>query len=412
MIKEIFGIAGRNILRNRRRTILNMIALIVGMSIMIASIGWVRGYFTTLYNGMIRLDTGHIQVVHQDYLDEERRLPLDLLVEDYHSIRSRLAENDFVQTASGRIQFELELGNGREYMPMRGRAVDPQYETAVTDIQKYLVDGEYLGSGNDAGVMLGSDAADLLDVEVGDAVYVRVRDRFGAPNTAVLNLTGIFSTGYPLFDRYTAVSELAWTADFLRLSDAVTHIVIRLEHGSPESAVESLQDDLPGQMQAYPWRRFAQTMIALVEADIGSFVILMGILFLLILLGILNSMSMAVRERGREIGTMRAIGLKRRNLHQMLLAESVVIGVISAAAAAVIGGGFAAYVQFVGFDVAQFMPPDLPVPFGDRFYGDYRLSDFLVSAAVGIGSAMLGTLLPARRAVRLNIVDTMRSGTL
>ena len=412
MDKELLAIALRNITRNRRRTALNMIALTVGMTIMIAAMGWVRGYFTTLYDGMITLDTGHVQVLHRDYLAEARRMPLDLLVEDYAATRATLLESDRVARASGRIEYELELGNGREYMPMRGRAIDPLHEREITTIENFIVSGRYLAeSAGGAGVVIGRPAAELLGVAPGDTVFLRVRDRFGAPNTTTLEVTGVFNTGYPLFDRHVVFTDLRQTAEFLRVGDAVTHIVLGLGgRPDPERVATALNATLPDSLTAYRWQRFARTMIAAVEADIGAFVILMAILFFLVLLGILNSMSMAVRERGREIGTMRAIGLKRRQLRRLIIAESIAIALLSAIAACVIGGAFAAYVQFVGFDVAGMMPADLPIPFGDRFYGDTRAVDFIATGALGIATAVLGSLGPARRAARLAIVDTMRIG--
>ena len=421
MGNELLAIAARNISRNKRRTVLNMIALTIGMSIMIVSLGWVRGYFTTLYDAMIELDTGHVQILHREYLDEARRVPLDLLVEGYGELRASLLEVDGVEHVGARVEFELEMGNGREFMPMRGRAVEPGREREITTIERFIVGGRYLGGseGNpveaDGGarVVIGRDAADMLGVGPGDTVLLRVRDRHGAPNTASAEVAGVFSTGYPLFDRRLVLTELSYADWLLRLESGVTHVVLGLRDARhPGRVAEALNAILPDRLEAHRWQRFARTMVAAVEADIGAFAILMAVLFMLILLGILNSMSMAVRERGREIGTMRAIGLKRHQLRALLMSESAAIALLSAAVAWVFGGAFAAYVQFVGFDLAGMMPQDLPIPFGDRFYGDTRAIDFVASTALGVVTAVLGSLGPARRAARLAIVDTMRSGSV
>lgn len=408
---ELLRIAARNVRRNRRRSVLNILALMMGMSIMIASLGWVRGYFTTLYTGMMELDTGQVQILHGDYLTQERRVPLDLLVEDYPAIRSSLLDHPAIREVTGRIRYEVEVGNGRVYLPMTGRAVDPRREQAITTVQEFLVSGEYLRPG-EPGVLIGADAAQRLELAAGDTVFLRVRDRYGAPNTTVHPVTGIFRMGYPLFDRNLVLTDLRETADFLRTGGpyGVTHLVLALEAGfDPEKTAPVLQALLPEELAAYPWQRFARTMIAAVEADRGAFVLLMGILFLLILLGILNSMSMAVQERSREIGTMRAIGLKKYQLLALLLAESVILAILAAAIAMVCGGAAAAYAQIVGFDVAGAMPESLPIPFGDRFHGDYRPVDFLISAGFGVITALVGTILPALRAVRMHPADTLRA---
>ncbi|GAB6088613.1 ABC transporter permease [Spirochaeta dissipatitropha] len=405
---DMIQVAFRNILRNPRRTILNVIALGLGMSIMLASLGWMRGYFSTLYSGMINLDTGHVQLLHRDYLDEERRMPLDLVIDDYRTVRSELSRRSGVSAVSGRIHYDLELGNGREYMPMRGRGIDFDHEFDITRIRDFME-----SEGAETGVLIGRTAAELLGVQTGDTVFIRVRDRHAAPNTTTMTVAGVFSTGYPLFDRYLVLSDLQETSQLLRMDNSVTHMALRLEDGlNPQRFAAMLNNELSPDMEAYRWQRFARSMVAAVEADIGAFSMLIGILFLLIILGILNSMSMTVRERNREIGTMRAIGMKRRELSALLLTEGAVIALLSSVVALLIGGSFAAYVQFVGFDIAQFMPPDLPIPFGDRFYGDYRIPDYLISLGIGVAAAVLGTLIPIRRAARLNVVETMRSGAV
>lgn len=407
---ELLRIGARNVARNRRRSVLNILALSVGMTMMIAALGWVRGYFTTLYTGMMAFDTGQAQILHRDYLQEERRVPLDLVVEHHEELRTLLmARYPEIQEAGGRIHYTVEVGNGREYLPMIGRAVDPDREQAITTTREYLVSGHYLTAG-EPGVLIGAVAARRLGVSAGDTVFLRVRDRYGAPNTTVHSVAGVFHFGYPLFDRNLLLSDLAETRDFLRIGhDGVTHLVLRLTPGShPERTARRLAEDLPLHLEAYPWQRFARTMIAAVEADRGAFLLFTGILFLLSLLGIRNSMSMVVRERSREIGTMRAIGLKKRRLMALLLSESIFLALVAALVSWVVGGALAAYVQFHGFDIASALPDDLPIPFGDRFYGDYRLVDFLISTGFGVSAALLGTLIPARRALRLRPADTLR----
>ncbi len=420
---ELLKAAWKNIRRNRRRSILNIIALTVGMTIMLAALGWVRGYFTTLYQGMMRFDTGQVQILHREYLPEKRRLPLDLTAAPYAEFRRGTAAMEGVAAAAGRINYQLELGNGQETMPMMGRGIDPVHERKITTLEEHLTEGRYLRPGEE-GVLLGVPAAEKLGVGVGDSVYLRVRDRYSAPNVVAYPVVGLFELGYPLMDRGLAVTDVERTAEFLRTGGGVTRLVLWLEDGEdPKGWVEDVwprernkltaagvPSEAAAEVQAYPWQDFAQTMIAAVKADSGSFTLLMIILFLLIFLGILNSMSMAVQERGQEIGTLRAIGMKKGQLSLMLIAESIFLALIAMALSSAVGGGLAAYVQNVGMDVSGYMPEDLPIPFGERFYGDYRLVDFFLSGLLGVFTAVLGSLIPVRRAARLEIVETMRMG--
>ena len=77
---KLLRIAVRNIRRNRRRTILNVIALAVGLGIALIAFGWINGYQVYIYGTLQDIETGHVQILNREYLDEAVRLPLDLNV--------------------------------------------------------------------------------------------------------------------------------------------------------------------------------------------------------------------------------------------------------------------------------------------------------------------------------------------
>jgi putative ABC transport system permease protein len=124
-------------------------------------------------------------------------------------------------------------------------------------------------------------------------------------------------------------------------------------------------------------------------------------------LGILNSMSMSVRERTGEIGTLRAIGIRRRRVTVLFLYEALSIAIMAGAISVVLSLPIAGYLQLVGVDVGTALPADLPVPFGETFRADYRLWHYVLSVGVGVLSAAVGAVIPARRAARLNIAEAM-----
>ena len=146
----------------------------------------------------------------------------------------------------------------------------------------------------------------------------------------------------------------------------------------------------------YSWRTFAAVIVSATSADIGGFWIILFVMFLLVVIGIVNSMSTAVQERTREIGTLRAIEIRRSQLVLLFLVEAASLALVAAAIGCVLGGLFAWYMTGVGFDFST-TSLEMPISFGHRFTGDYRPVDFLVA------SALAGSLLPTRRAARLFI---------
>lgn len=411
-MKDILVIAFKNVLRNKRRSILNIVALGVGILLMLIFLGWTRGYFTNIYRSVINFETGHIQLLHKDYLDENERLPLDLTISDYTSVKQKLTEYQYVNEAAGRIEFSLKLSKSGESLWLAGRAIDPEAERKITVLDKYITEGKYLAK--QKGLLVGKPLADRLGIKAGETLAVTAVDKYSVKNLSYIPVAGIFHFGYPKMDENIIYTDLETAGELLGMDNEVTKIVLALPGREYISHVlESLEEfteDRP--VTAYSWREFAEVVVTAVNQDSTSFAVIMGICFMLIILGILNSMSMSVHERTTEIGTLRAIGMKKPQLVYMLLAEAAVIGLIAAACSLVIGIPLAWYLQYVGFEMEGLMPENIPIPFGKRLTSDFRWWDYPLCTAIGVGTAVLGGIIPARRAVKLTIAKAMAKANL
>lgn len=412
MSAELFRVAWKNVFRNSRRSILNIIALTVGMSIMVLGLGWVQGYYTYIFNAVQEFNTGDAQVLPERYLAEAPRLPVDITVSDYTATRALVDGYPGVADAAGRVNFSLQLSAGRSSVRMLAKGIDPEHEADVTVLDEYITDGAYLTEG--PGILIGAPVAEELELAPGDTVFVSAMDKFSVQNLLDVRVVGIFDFGYPAMDENVVFMDLATASELLSLENEVTRLVLRLENGlNPRVDLDELAsyvaEQAPGgpDLSVHSWQRFAETTVHSVRADVSSFYIMLAILYLLTVLGILNSMSMSVRERTGEIGTLRAIGIRRRRIMLLFLWEAVAIALIAAALSVVLSLPVAAYLQFIGVDVGTALPADIPVPFGETFHADYRLWHYVLAVGVGATSAAVGAVIPARRAARMNIAEAM-----
>ncbi|MFW6338593.1 MAG: ABC transporter permease [Alkalispirochaetaceae bacterium] len=413
---ELFLVAAKNIRRNRRRSILNIAALAIGLAIMILALGWINGYDIYIYRALQDFETGHVQILREAYLPEQRRFPVDITVPRYAETREALANREDVVAASGRVNFTMNLSHGRNSARLLGRAIDPEHEAGVTIIEESLEEGDYLGSDNQ-GILISQSLAEKFEVGPGDTMFVTAMDKFGVDNLIDVPVAGIFSYGYPAIDDNIVFFDLATASDLLSMENEVTKIVLRFSEGSDLDAaraaiVEELsQFPASGEVElvAKSWRYFAQVAVSAVRQDVASFQILMGIIIFLIVIGILNSMSMSVHERIREIGTLRAIGMKRRQVTFMVSMESVALGLVAFVVGVIISAPAAIFLQQVGLDIGQYMPENIPVPFGELFFAEFTLGHYLWALFTGVATAALGAFVPARRAAKLEIADAMRT---
>ncbi|MEX2443406.1 MAG: FtsX-like permease family protein [Alkalispirochaeta sp.] len=453
---ELAALAWRNVWRNRRRTTLNVVALSVGMGIFVLALGWIGGYHTYIYETLRDFQTGEVQVMHADWYDERTRLPVDLLVEDYETVRAAVSRVPGVreEAVTGRVLFSLRVSTGRRSWRTMATAIDLRYESAVGVLGEYVREGRRPGeraggergeresddtaeSGQERadsrppataaqrGIWIGRPVAEKAGLSLGDTLFLRAVNRHGVENLFDVPVAGIFEYGYPALDEQMVYVDLNTADELLDLDGAVTHVVARLDQGTGVSAgVERIAAELGGaavevgvrrsdapdaELEVRPWQDFARAAVTAVEQDTNSFALMMAIMYLLIVLGIVNSMSMSVHERTREIGTMRAIGMRGRSLLAMFAMESVWQAVIAAVVALIVTTPVAIWLAGTGVDLVSSMPDDIPIPFGDRFRADFAVWHYLFTVASGLVTALLGAIIPARRAARITVAEAMRT---
>jgi putative ABC transport system permease protein len=235
----------------------------------------------------------------------------------------------------------------------------------------------------------------------------------GAPNVAAVNV---------LRAEFQGVKELDDVHVGLHLSQAqklifgasppqVTAIALQLHHTADIPAVQARLDELlkttlkddPLEVLDYETLNpFYRQTLSMFAAIFGFIAVLIGAI---VLFTVTNTMSMAVVERTAEIGTLRAIGLRRGGIRAMFVSEGIVLGLFGAVIGIVAAMLFAGLINLMGL---TWTPPGRiePVPLAVRLAGENAM---MVGSAIGlVVVAALSAILPAARASRMNIVDALR----
>ncbi len=411
---ELLAIALRNVFRNPRRTALNLVAIGLGTMIILTLNGWVNGLGASAYQTTIDLDTAHVQVLHQDYQDEARRLPLDLRLKDWRRAKTAVLALPGVVAVGARLDFGAAVSNGETAINVMVRAVDPASEALTNTIASQITDGAYFG--NDEQVLLGAGLAAKLNLKVGDQAFLTALDQYGVRNLVDATVGGIFTTGYGIFDDGVVYTTLPKAQNALALDDGdATRLVIKFADGEGldakvalvRKALDAVQPDAA--LTVLPWQTLARALVDNLESRIRIMMFMVGIMVVLVAVGILNSMSMAVQERFREIGTLRAIGMNRRNLTRLFLLEGFFLGLVGGSAG-LVGAGILAWLGLsFGIDVRGFLPRDMAIPLVTVLRPSYNLLMFPVAALAAALIALVGAYFPARRAGTIVVRDALGS---
>ncbi len=413
---ELFAIALRNVFRNPRRTALNLLAIGIGVMIILTMKGWVGGFGTSAYQTTIDLDTAHAQIIHQDYQDEARRLPLDLRVKDWRAVKDAVAAVPGVVAVGARLDFAATISNGESALNVSVRGVDPEGEAATNTIAAQIRQGTYFTEQNQ--VLIGSGLAAKLGLGVGDQVFLTALDQYGVRNLVDGAVAGVFTSGYGIFDDGVVYTTLAKAQDTLALGPGdATRVVAKFadpnaldrDVAAVGKALQAVGLGKAAGLSVFSWRVFAKSLVDNLESRIRIMSLMMGILVLLVAVGILNSMSMAVQERFREIGTLRAIGMNRKKLSRLFLMEGFALG-LSGGLAGLVGAALLAWLGLTfGIDARGFLPREMAIPIVTVMYPLYSPLDFPLAALGAAFVAVLGSVLPARRAGQMVIRDALGS---
>jgi putative ABC transport system permease protein len=411
---ELFAIALRNVFRNPRRTILNLIAIGLGVMIILTMKGWISGFATSAYQTTIDLDTAHAQILNSGYEDEAKRQPLDLRLRDWPAVKKALAGLPQVAAVGARLDFGAQLANGETGLMVTVRGVDPDGEAATNSLKTLLISGTWFADSN--AVIIGSGLARKLNLKVGDQVFLTALDQYGVRNLVDGSVGAIFTSGYGVFDDGVVYTTLAKAQETLSLGPGdATRVVVKFRDAQNiDGGLTAVRGALKTSgadngLTVYSWREFAQGLVNTLESRMRVLTFMMLILIVLVTVGILNSMSMAVQERFREIGTLRAIGMNRRQLTRLFLFEGFSLGFAGGLAGMVAAGALAWLGLAYGIDARNFLPRDVPIPLVSVMRPLYTWFDFPLAPVLAAVVATLGSILPARRAGKMVIRDVLGS---
>ncbi len=418
---RLLSLAVRNLTRNRRRTAISLIAMVVGVGAMVSMRGFINGQQRVALENIVFGQLGAVQVHKQGYLANIQGSPLTLDMADSEEVRRRIAGVPGVTAVSPRIAFsgmlslpDAEGATGDEGAGKTGflqlTAFEPALELKVTPQRaRFLGRGAYLSSVDGPELVLNADMARSLSAELTAAQVPSERwpallagDRDGALNGEAVRIVGTLLSAMP-GDRRLGYVPLATAQRLLRLEGHVTEYALAVEDLDDAARVrDAVRAVLGPEYEVHTWAEVFPFISQLLAQQDRIFGVLTLVFLLTVLLGIVNVMLMNVLERVREIGTMLAVGMRRRQVVALFLMEGAALGLVGGSLGALVGWAVTVWLGHRGLL--------LPAPGAtvDSVVRPFVSVAYLVRA-VGLATvgAALAALWPAYRAAQLRPVEAL-----
>ena len=341
---------------------------------------------------------------------------LDSTIHDYTEMAQRLARvPDVIRAAPlvrGQVMANMRQANagvevfGIELKDLKGlpRIADPT--TSLGDINNF-----------DKGIAIGSGVARELGATVGDKIKLispnGVKTAFGtSPRVNAYEVVYVFSAGRYDIDRTRVYLPLAEAQSFFNREGVATEIEVMVKNPEQvDTMVQALQQAAGDRAQTWTWRDASGGFLRALEVEDNVMFIILSILVLIAAMNIVSGLIMLVKNKGRDIGILRTIGLSEGSVLRVFFICGAFTGLIGTALGVILGCLFAIYIDPIFSFVNVVMGGGVWDPSIRGIYAlpaQLNLSDVLKAVGLSLGLSFIVTIFPARRAARMNPVEALR----
>jgi ABC-type lipoprotein release transport system permease subunit len=398
---QTFKLAWRNMWRNWRRTVIAVVAIVLGLILLLLFDGIIKGSDQAIFGNAIRFYGGNLQVHAPGYRDKAARLPMLPLDDPAAVVKAAQALPD-VQAVSQRINTAGIIINRGTSVPVAITAVQPDVEASISLQAENVAQGRYLKADDGDAIFIGKALADRLGVTVSDNVTLLGRSKNGTMRQHNFVVVGIFDLGVPDAEKGTVFIPLADAQTLYNLRNQVTEVPIFLKQiGNEAEVMAALQAQLPN-YEIDSWQTLKGDLKETLNAKL-AYTSFFGIVVIVIAsIGILNLMLMAVFERTREMGVLAALGMKGRRIMALFLLEGSFIGVVGAAIGCAIGVLLIAVMGSAGIDLGKLTTGmgEVGVLMSGKLYPIVTVPGLISRAVIVVIIAALASLYPAWQASR------------
>ncbi|TDE41197.1 lipoprotein-releasing ABC transporter permease subunit [Antarcticimicrobium sediminis] len=394
-------------------TWISLIGITLAVFALIATLA-VRSGFRSEFVGTILGANAHVTVYNQGQITDQGRI--DRSIPDFAALAVRLAQVPGVTRAA-------PLVRGQVMAAHRGRNAGVEvFGIHAGDLATLpaIAGGEQaLGDLVDfpAGLAIGSGVARELGVTLGDRIKLispeGVKTAFGtSPRVNAYDVVYIFTAGRYDIDRTRVYMPFAEAQSYFNSEGAADEIEVMVEHPEQvEDLIPALRQAAGERAQVWTWRDASGGFLRALEVEDNVMFVILSILVLIAAMNIVSGLIMLVKNKGRDIGILRTIGLSEGSILRVFFICGAFTGVIGTAMGVALGCLFAIYIDPIFSFVNYVMGGGVWDPAIRGIYAlpaELHLSDVLKAVALSLGLSFVVTIFPARRAARMNPVEALR----
>jgi ABC-type lipoprotein release transport system permease subunit len=318
----------------------------------------------------------------------------------------------YTMVTAPRLTTSALASSASSALPVQVLGVSPSTERQFSLLPQKLTSGRFLSDSDRTEAVVGQGLVDRLGLQLGSRFVVTAQTANGDVQEQLLHVTGIFRTGIREVDDGMIDIPLATARHWLSAPGAATSVAMLLRDGNDVPAVvRALDPRLPSGTHAFTWRQTSPELDSAVRIDnLGNY-LFNGILLAIVALAVLEALLVSVLHRRREFGVLHAMGLSARETSVVVLAEGLILAVVSGAVGMGVGLGVVDILRHTGID--------LTAAFGDQLSISGAIVSPIIYPAIHFARAWQGTVVvlalgvlssvyPMWQASRIDVAEAMQ----
>ncbi len=403
-LKAMFMLAWRNLWRNHRRTLIMLAAITVGVWAMIFMTALMRGMVDDMLLNGIRGLPGEVQIHHPEYLDDPS---INNSMDPPGDTLLSVLQIPEVNAWTSRVRVPAVVSSERDSRGVVLLGVEPASEARVGFDPDTIVEGRFLESSDDKGLVIGAKMADHLETQLGKRVVVMSQDPENNIADRGFRIVGIYKAKLASLEETYIYAGRETIQNMLKLGQRVSEIAVTGDdYRSVDRWYPRVAEAAGEGAETLPWYQVDSYLGSMLSMMDGFVLVWIIVVFLALSFGLVNTLVMAVFERVREIGLMQALGMRPSTILYQILVESLLLLLIGLVLGNVIAVATILPLQD-GIDVSIVAEGMEMMGTSSTLYPALKTDDMILANVIVVVLGLLTSILPAWRAASYNPIEAL-----
>jgi putative ABC transport system permease protein len=407
-MKILLTLGWRNLWRHKRRSIIVISSIVIGIIAMMFSKALMNGMNDQTVENTISTSLGHV-AIHKKGFQDNMKIDLNFAPGALKGIHG---DKKSVVAFLPRVKVQGMIRSSEASRGVIIVGIDPAKEKASSKIYDYTTrDGisDFLTSPDDNSILISKSLASRLGIVVGDRLVLMIQDSKNEIVGVGMKLKGVFQTPMDSFDRYFVFAGIKKLQEITGLGGNINEITILLKDMRD---ADSVKKDIKSKVarpdiEVLSWKDMAPSLVSAIKIFDTMIYIFYAVIFVTVIFSVANTMIMAIMERFHEIGVMKSIGTRPSWIFLMIMTEAFNLGMVGLIVGIAASIGLTMALGVNGIDFSIFSESLRMWGSGSIIYPTIKTLDIIIISLIVLGTNLIAAVYPALKAMRIKPLEAL-----